>query len=133
MRYNPRAEYADVKVSPQWHQWLRQTRIDPPSVQEQQTDLVRQSRLKYLAQVADERWANKPSLLDKPKGRPPPTPEGQVEYTSPSKPGTTEHMKDAADIESNVKSEAEKDNPWERAAGHKGWEPQAWSPGAARR
>jgi NADH dehydrogenase [ubiquinone] 1 alpha subcomplex assembly factor 2 len=60
--------YSDVssQISPAWHQWLRHTRRDPPSLQEQQQDLVRQEQLKVLAAQADARWAEKPSYLDAP-------------------------------------------------------------------
>jgi NADH dehydrogenase [ubiquinone] 1 alpha subcomplex assembly factor 2 len=47
-------------------QWLRHTRYDPPSIAEQQQDMVRQDRMKVLASQADARWASKPSALDSP-------------------------------------------------------------------
>jgi NADH dehydrogenase [ubiquinone] 1 alpha subcomplex assembly factor 2 len=47
-------------------QWLRHTRFDPPTVAEQQQDIVRQERMKMLASQADARWASKPSALDAP-------------------------------------------------------------------
>jgi NADH dehydrogenase [ubiquinone] 1 alpha subcomplex assembly factor 2 len=59
--------YADVSISPQWHQWLRYTRPDAPSLQELQGDVLRQERLKILAREADERWAQKKSYLDPPE------------------------------------------------------------------
>lgn len=63
----PRAtHYSEVKISPQWHQWLRHTRADPPSLTEQSQDLVRQRNLKMLAAQADARWAAKPSFMDAP-------------------------------------------------------------------
>lgn len=59
--------YADVSISPQWHQWLRYTRPDAPSLQELQGDVLRLERLKILAREADERWAQKKSYLDPPE------------------------------------------------------------------
>jgi NADH dehydrogenase [ubiquinone] 1 alpha subcomplex assembly factor 2 len=47
-------------------QWLRHTRFEPPTVTEQQQDLMRQERMKQLAAQADARWASKPSALDAP-------------------------------------------------------------------
>jgi NADH dehydrogenase [ubiquinone] 1 alpha subcomplex assembly factor 2 len=47
-------------------QWLRHTRFEPPTVQEQQAELQRQQNIKLLAARADERWASKPSALDAP-------------------------------------------------------------------
>ncbi|MCJ1311867.1 hypothetical protein MMC25_005540 [Agyrium rufum] len=69
-QYNRRTHYSDIQISPQWHQWLRHTRHDAPSLTEQSSDLQRQSQLKYLAQKADERWASVPSFLDAPKTNP---------------------------------------------------------------
>ncbi|TGO53274.1 hypothetical protein BOTNAR_0299g00050 [Botryotinia narcissicola] len=62
-------QYSDVKISPQWHQWLRHTREDPPSIEELVGDLARQERLKVLARQADERWNAKASFLDQPATR----------------------------------------------------------------
>ena len=47
-------------------QWLRHTRFEPPTLQEQQAELRRQQNIKLLAARADERWAAKPSALDAP-------------------------------------------------------------------
>jgi NADH dehydrogenase [ubiquinone] 1 alpha subcomplex assembly factor 2 len=60
------ADYAGVHISPQWLQWLRQTRRDAPTLDELRADVQRQAALKRLAQLADERWARKPSLLVRP-------------------------------------------------------------------
>jgi NADH dehydrogenase [ubiquinone] 1 alpha subcomplex assembly factor 2 len=66
-QYPSTTHYSEINISPQWHQWLRHTRSDPPSLTEQSLDLVRQRNLKVLAAEADARWAAKPSLLDIPK------------------------------------------------------------------
>lgn len=66
VQYPSTTQYSEVKISPQWHQWLRHTRTDPPSLTEQSQDLVRQRNLKVLAAQADARWAAKPSFLDAP-------------------------------------------------------------------
>ncbi|KAF7891696.1 hypothetical protein EAF00_007998 [Botryotinia globosa] len=71
-------QYSDVKISPQWHQWLRHTREDPPSVEELLGDLARQERLKVLARQADERWNAKASFLDQPATRQQALPATQV-------------------------------------------------------
>ena len=47
-------------------QWLRHTRFEPPTIQEQQQELQRQANIKLLAARADARWAAKPSALDAP-------------------------------------------------------------------
>jgi NADH dehydrogenase [ubiquinone] 1 alpha subcomplex assembly factor 2 len=64
--YPSSTHYSEIKISPQWHQWLRHTRSDPPSLTEQSQDLVRQQNLKVLAAEADAKWAAKPSYLDAP-------------------------------------------------------------------
>ena len=46
-------------------------RPDPPTLAEQQADVTRQQELKILARAADERWAAKPSVLDRPKNASP--------------------------------------------------------------
>jgi len=65
----PSVQYSDLKIPPQWHQWLRYTRHDPPTIEELSQDVARQERLKILARQADERWAAKPSFLDQPGER----------------------------------------------------------------
>ncbi|SMR50976.1 unnamed protein product [Zymoseptoria tritici ST99CH_1A5] len=59
--------YSDVKISPQWHQWLRHTRDEPPTLPEQHAEIARQGRMRQLAAEADERWKSVPSFLDKPR------------------------------------------------------------------
>jgi len=76
VQYPITAQYSDVNIPPQWHQWLRHTRVDAPSLTEQSQDLVRQRNLKVLAAAADARWAAKPSFSDMPgeaRGQPLPT------------------------------------------------------------
>ena len=67
VRYNQKSHYADIQMSPQWIQWLRQTRADAPSILEQQQDVLRQAQMRQLAAAADERWASIPSYTDSPK------------------------------------------------------------------
>jgi NADH dehydrogenase [ubiquinone] 1 alpha subcomplex assembly factor 2 len=55
----------------QWMQWLRHTRAEPPSINEQQLDEIRQAQMKQLAAAADARWASKPSFLDAPSKQQP--------------------------------------------------------------
>lgn len=49
-----------------WIQWLRHTRYEAPTINEQQLDEIRQTKIKQLAAQADARWASKPSYLDAP-------------------------------------------------------------------
>jgi len=70
VQYPRETHYSEVKISPQWHQWLKHVRVDAPTIQEQSLDLVRQRNLKVLAAQADARWEAKGSLLQRPKGAP---------------------------------------------------------------
>ncbi|KAK6514947.1 hypothetical protein TWF506_007305 [Arthrobotrys conoides] len=60
------ANYSEFKVDPQWHQWLRATRVEPPSIQELQDEVTRQKIMVERARLADERWAKAGTLLKKP-------------------------------------------------------------------
>lgn len=42
-----------------WHQWLRNTRTEPPSLEEQVEDVRRLEELKVRAELADRRWEAK--------------------------------------------------------------------------
>ncbi|RYC53629.1 hypothetical protein CHU98_g12580, partial [Xylaria longipes] len=66
VHYPRSTHYSEVKVPPAWHQWLRHQRPDPPTMQEQITELQRQARIKVLAAEADARWEARDSLLDMP-------------------------------------------------------------------
>ena len=125
-----------------WHQWLRHTRPSPPSIQEQQADVFRQIQLKQRAQLADERWAAKPSVLDKPR-------RGNLELGvgDGEKEGTVgrkweEGQKTAAgetkekERSEGEKRERERQNPWlqrDRGVPGQRWQPDAWTPGPVRR
>ncbi|ORY07652.1 hypothetical protein BCR34DRAFT_489283 [Clohesyomyces aquaticus] len=66
IKYSRWTHYGDVNVGPLWMQWLRHTRFEPPSLAEQQANVVRQQQIKVLAAQADARWASVPSVLDAP-------------------------------------------------------------------
>lgn len=137
LQNNPKIAYSDIQISPQWHQWLRHTRPSPPSLQEQQTDVVRQQQLKRLAQAADERWAAKPSVLDKPRrgnmalgvG------DGEAEGTVGRRwePGEETAPGETAEEKKGEKRKKEKENPWKRDQGKAEYQPEAWTPGPSKR
>lgn len=113
----------------QWHQWLRYTRLSPPSVAEQQADTLRQIELKRLAQAADERWASKPSVLDKPRTNAERLPEGssaEIRELPPHERGEESERKDSDELRGK-----QKESPWKGAQGNprEHWQPQAWTPG----
>ncbi|KAF2156082.1 hypothetical protein K461DRAFT_318701 [Myriangium duriaei CBS 260.36] len=153
VKYSRKTHHADVKISPQWHQWLRHTRTDAPSVQEQQFDLIRQDRVKQLAAEADARWASQPSFLDAPtKQQPAPAigvkdPGGYIQQTEPTETegvrsavGSPEEVagstqgrpKDEGKFKGKAKDKGS--SPFKRpqqGAPGEGWQPQSWSPNSA--
>lgn len=139
----------------QWHQWLRHTRFEPPSIQEQQHDVSRQEQMKYLAAKADERWNSVPSFLDAPdKQQPAPAtdvkdPGGYVQQTEPTdKEGVRSAVGDAEEVEGSSKGKPKdegrfkgrardrQENPFnkpQRGNPGEGWQPDTWNPGVAAR
>ncbi|KAK6530279.1 hypothetical protein TWF694_003641 [Orbilia ellipsospora] len=60
------ANYSEFRVDPQWHQWLRATRYEPPTVAELQAEVTRREVMVERARLADERWAKGGSYLRRP-------------------------------------------------------------------
>lgn len=99
--------------------------------------------MKELARLADERWAEKPSYLDKPKEQQtgPAMRTADPTYQSEHKEeavgvknavGTPEEVEEAA---KKKKDKKPKKNPWAKDVGgpSEGWQPESWSPGAVKR
>ena len=90
--------------------------------------------MKYLAQQADERWASKPSYLDKPKNQIQIAPELNQKNDEAKDEALSRGVQSAVDTPD---VEQLKENPWKKAdTGSnpvQGWQPQAWRPGAAKR
>ncbi|KAJ9615000.1 hypothetical protein H2200_001074 [Cladophialophora chaetospira] len=126
---------SDVQISPQWHQWLRYTRNDPPSMQEQAADIQRQAQLKIGAKLADERWAAKAKYIEKPKPAATLRLSGDPELdriqaeNDPSQPPRSEKMMNRVASNDNLAKGEDKTttNPGST------WTPEAWTPGPARR
>ncbi|EAU36480.1 predicted protein [Aspergillus terreus NIH2624] len=142
VKFHPKTHYADVQVTPQWHQWLRYLRPNPPSIEEQKNDLIRQAQIKHLARLADERWASKPSYLDKPQRQSPAPATGTTDATL--NPPTRQDGGVAASAigdsapDSTTKDEAapaQDKDPWAKARGgpSENWQPEAWTPKTAQR
>lgn len=127
--------YADVEISPQWHQWLRHTRPEAPSMEEQQSDIMRQVQLKHNARLADERWAAKARYIEKPKPNPQPMLAGDVRIDAGK-----QHL-EGDDSPSAKKTPGMKDpieDPFEKAKQlginpSTAYEPEGWTPGATRK
>lgn len=147
VRYNLKTHPADVQVTPQWHQWLRHVRPDPPSVEEQQQDVLRQRQIKQLARLADERWASKPSFLEQPRTAQQPAPATKI-ADAPSqnqKPATS--TRDYRSLKGSIASQADlKDgkettdgtitDPWvdhKKGGPSEKWQPESWNPSASQR
>jgi len=129
VKYRHQTHFADVQVSPQWHQWLRQTRRDAPTLQEQTADVQRQAQLKYNARLADERWAAKARYIETPQptpqlavGRDPGLPEQERKVPpavdTPMPKGKEDPFKKHSEIGTNPGAM---------------WQPEAWTPGAVKR
>lgn len=119
---------SQVKVSPQWHQWLRYTRDDPPTVHEQQSDVVRQAKMRQLAAAADARWEAKPRVMDIPGGA-----TGQPVPALDTGGVKDEMKREKQKIESDL---LDKNDPWAKARAQgpgESWQPTAWSPPPAKK
>ncbi|EGD84514.1 hypothetical protein H112_08221 [Trichophyton rubrum D6] len=136
VKASPKIHYADVKVPPQWHQWLRYVRPEPPSIEEQQNELLRQQRIKYLAQQADERWASKPSFLDKQAQQDAPALQSQQPSYHTTRQGTGAGTAEVLqEQQPDAKGGKKVKNPWDRAAGgpSENWQPESWTPNVSKR
>lgn len=161
VKYPRWAHHSDVNVPPQWMQWLRHTRFEPPSLAEQKSDLIRQEQIKYLAAQADARWASKPSVLDSPdRMQPMQMLQSRHEGSGMAQQNIAQEHKGRATPSSQIREEIEdarddeddrgvptlkerkvmrkepKDSPWKQAArGNPSdeWQPQEWKPAPAKR
>ncbi|KAF3352763.1 hypothetical protein VDGD_05728 [Verticillium dahliae] len=138
--------YSEVNVSPLWHQWLRYTRENPPSIEEQSNDEFRQERMKTLAAQADARWEAKPRVMDAPgrdMGQPVPALDtSKTQPIAPERVAVNEARDDAAraptaTTQAGAAAPEEKkpeQDPWKKARGAgEGWQPEAWTPGSTRK
>ena len=131
----------------QWIQWLRHTREEAPSIQEQQYEVSRQAMMKQLAAKADERWKSVPRYIDGPE-RQQPAPAVAITDSAPPRTeadvGDGSGMQDVSQGQEDVAPTSEnpartkqrKENPWQRSqtgAPSENWQPDAWVPGVAER
>jgi NADH dehydrogenase [ubiquinone] 1 alpha subcomplex assembly factor 2 len=126
---------SDVQLSPQWHQWLRHTRHDAPTLQEQSADVQRQAQLKINAQLADERWAAKAKYIEKPNPAAAMKLSGDPELdriaaeNSPGQPSPEQKMANAVDSKPSQRPKV-KETGTDSGAG---WAPESWTPGPRKR
>ncbi|KAH8673737.1 hypothetical protein BX600DRAFT_508976 [Xylariales sp. PMI_506] len=136
VHYPRSTHYSEVKVPPQWHQWLRHQREHPPTLSEQAEDITRQQRIKLLAAEADARWEAKPKVTDIPASERPPAPLLDVGGDLPRQQPQENVGKAAKSEESHSgkRSVGEKEDPWKRASGpSETWQPESWNPTKARK
>ncbi|UPK90288.1 hypothetical protein LCI18_001223 [Fusarium solani-melongenae] len=136
VNYPRSTHYSSVRVSPQWHQWLRHTRQDPPTLEEQEGDVVRQVRMKKLAAEADARWEAKPRVMEAPEAAPAPLLSSAQAGGSPPQQDVGRERQPPAGAK-EVEEEVEKsDDPWAKAKARgpgESWQPTAWNPTATRK
>lgn len=126
---NRRTHYADVVVSPQWHQWLRQTRADAPSLHEQQQDLVRIAQLKHNAALADARWESKQRYFETPKQT---LPEGAP--ASDIQRNDLEKAQEAGRrARQSVRDRGQQSKTDTGTNPGQNWQPESWVPGRVKR
>ncbi|EXJ77853.1 hypothetical protein A1O3_09012 [Capronia epimyces CBS 606.96] len=137
---NRRTHFSDVQISPQWHQWLRQTRADAPSLQEQAADIQRQTLLKHNAQLADKRWAEKPRYIETPNSaatiplRAAPEIDRASAEFMPGQPPQLQKTRTAAETAVHPPEADSLKNTQETGANPgANWQPQPWLPGSAKR
>ncbi|KAF4967373.1 hypothetical protein FZEAL_10540 [Fusarium zealandicum] len=131
----PRSTHlSSVKVSPQWHQWLRHTRDEPPTVDEQHGDVARRARMKKLAAEADARWEAKPRVMDAPEAAPAPLLASAK--AGPPKQDVGQEQQAPASAEKAQDEVEKKDDPWAKAKTRgpgESWQPAAWDPTAVKK
>ncbi len=119
---------ADIKVPPAWHQWLRHTRSDAPSLAEQRGEVQRRERMRVLARLADERWEAKGKVME---GSGSSSSQQQQEREQIGRPALGEVVKEGA-VEVEVPKQSEAD-PWkqaDRSGPGEAWTPKSWEPGS---
>jgi NADH dehydrogenase [ubiquinone] 1 alpha subcomplex assembly factor 2 len=133
VKYTYNVQHSDVKLSPAWIQWLRHTREQAPSIEEQQQDIVRQEQIKLLAAKADAKWAAQPSYLLPPDQQASPGAdlEKMAKLALPQQardsPATTSGNGGNVDAK-----QPPKPSPWRKASKTMD-EPEPWSPKTMKR
>lgn len=97
--------------------------------------------MKYLAQQADERWASKPSFLDKPREQPKPAtlPKDPGGYATQTEPDEKEGVRSAVDNPIPIpdpSKPANRADPFKNAQGgvpSGKWQPETWTPRPAKK
>ncbi|KAF2458544.1 hypothetical protein BDY21DRAFT_410597 [Lineolata rhizophorae] len=151
-----RTPLSDLDLPPQWTQWLRHARPDPPALADLARDVARQARLRELAAAADARWAARAPALGWSevveggeggrRGRGSGGGGGgggeggaarEVEVGAGERMGLgdeVERMREGERERGSERQSQGKDDPWAEANQSGGeWQPQSWTPAPARR
>ncbi|KAF4472359.1 hypothetical protein FALBO_729 [Fusarium albosuccineum] len=134
VKYPRSTHYSSVKVSPQWHQWLRHTRQEPPTLDEQEGDIVRQVRMRKLAAEADARWEAKPRVMEAPEDEPAPLLSSAK--AAPMKQDVGRQQQAPASAKEAEDEVENSDDPWAKAKARgpsESWQPTAWDPTATKK
>ena len=120
--YPKSTHVADVKVPPLWHQWLRYTRLDPPSIEEQVAEVSRQARIRVLAAQADARWKAGGQVIS----------QQQQQMNIGHLPSEADASVTTASQAMPVPDQPVKEDPWaalERSKkANEQWQPDSWKP-----
>lgn len=131
VKYPRSTHYSEVRISPQWHQWLRYTREEPPSIAEQRSDVGRRARMRTLAAEADARWEAKPRVMEDP------SPPRQAIGGGAAPPGSSASASAPAAQKQKQREDKDKDkDPWAAAKATgpgETWQPETWTPPAPKR
>ncbi|KAF9578870.1 hypothetical protein BGW38_005127 [Lunasporangiospora selenospora] len=139
------ANYDDANIAVQWQSWLRNTRPMPPTNDEIQRDEMRKQLTVARAKVLDEAWQDRKAelALEQAQGQ-----QKALAMARAAQESTPKHEQPEASATSEESAEdgqksAARKQIEEREASRKGgfkpvqqgdtYEPQTWSPVAARR
>ena len=93
-------------------------------------------QIKQLARLADERWASKPSFLDKPQPNPPTHAlNGDFGNAKSQNPETTTQNASMQSKSATESQPPKTQNPWAKADNRNpgdSWQPAGWSPNSKR-
>ncbi|KAI5964105.1 uncharacterized protein KGF55_002047 [Candida pseudojiufengensis] len=94
-------------IPPQWLQWLRRTRNEPPSLNELVGDQIRQRNLKILGKRADEKWKNEKLRLEQEEQL-----QDDLKRIELGKSSQREPLQKEDD---DIPKTVEEENPWKQA------------------
>lgn len=107
-------------------------RPQAPTLEELISDVHRQQRLQQLAQLADERWASKPSYVDMPTAQQQARQQqAQEQHQEEMKEQQQQEQPEREPVTVNVRQDEQKDR--RPAAPSERWQPESWTPTAARK